>query len=289
MPVDLLTRSTLKRLKRLTRRHPAAGLRATAAAGYLLGAESEWAPTRDALLALLPEADAQSARRRIAANALRNVVFGSLVHRRGLAALADRVEVRGEQEVLELHRGRSGCVILFAHIGAARSVALALEKLGVRARVGSAHRIPKHTGHVLYEPVTSTADQTRFLRRSLADLDSGIAPLVSVDSARGEGPSVPFWGRSARAARGVAVLARRGATVVPAFGRWTGLAPRIEVTFLPPLPGLRREADADEEARFLRRCLSWIEEQVRLHPDLLRPLECRTWAELPAIDSSGNR
>jgi len=237
------------------------------------------------LTAVLGETDARAMgaiRRRIAANALRDLALGALVNRRGLRAVGERMVVVGAERLLELRASGTPVVAVMAHVGAQRSVTAALEKLRIPAQVASLQRTPRVIDAVRYAPLDDSASGTRFLRRALADLQRGIVPVLAIDGAVGSTRAVTLLGREARVARGLAVLAGAGARLVPLTGRWVGLSGRIETTVHEPLPtpppGARDEA---WEEAVLGCAVRWLEAYIRGHPSEMRLDKVRTLARAP--------
>ena len=263
----------VKRLKRLTVRHPVLGLRLAAVLGGLLAERSWWAPTRSDVAVLF--ADSHPGRvariqRRIAALELRNHAFGALLNKRGPEAALPLIRVAGAETILGLREQGVPVVVIFAHVGAVRSVSAALAKLGLPVSVAAARRPRRGGGDVRFHEVGGAASGARFLREALRDLEAGRVVALAVDlptpdQARHQ---VPFLGRSVPAAAGPAILARMaGARVVPMTSRWLGASERIEVTVHPPLPV---PAEADFEAALTGSAMRFFEGYVRANPGEVR-------------------
>lgn len=279
--MGILSLERVRWLKRATRRSPRLGLRAAGALGAAFGPGSSWAPGERELREVFPGVDVRSAQRRIAANLLRDVALASVANRLGSAAVIDRVHIEGAEHLLELVRKGAPAVVVHGHVGARRAVPLAVEKLGVRARLATEGTLPRRIGCVEWVDVSDMLSAGSFLRDALRDLPRGIVPIVPVDHAHGAGPEAVYLDRQVRVARGLAVLARSGATLVPMRGTWAGWSSRIDVTVLPPLAGLARDAGPDVEAAFLQRCLDWLDAYLRAHPGESGPAEVAFLAGRP--------
>jgi lauroyl/myristoyl acyltransferase len=285
--VDLLTPGAVKRLKRTALRHPETALRLAAQLGVALGPGSRWAPTAAEVEAVLGVADPRAIRaiqRRIAANGLRDVTMGAVVNRRGLAAVGDRVRVLHEERLLEPRDAGTPTLLVVGHIGAARGVTAALERLGIPSLMASMRLTPAAGGHVEVVPVRGPASGTRFLRRSLARLAQGVVPGLACDCHGTQQAS--FLGRRVGVARGMALLASRGARLLPVTSRWVGNSGTIESEFHPALPQAPSCPDADEAGAWLAGIAAWFERYIRRHPGELRLRRLQQLARAPRANRS---
>lgn len=283
--MDLLTHGAVKRLKRTALRRPEVALRLAAQLGAALGPGSRWAPTAAEVEALLGVENARGIRtiqRRIAANGLRDVTLGALVNRGGLAAVTNRIRVLHEARLLELRAERTPTVLVFGHFGAARGVSAALEHLGIPSRVASMRRVPPAAGHVEMARVTGPASAARFLRRSLAELPQGVVPGLAFDLHGSL--QAPFLGRQLGVTRGMALLASRGALLLPVTTRWVGKTGSIETEFHPPFPQPGPAACATEERAWVAGIAGWFEAYIRRHPGKLRLRRLQQLARAPLLE-----
>ncbi|MBW2372940.1 MAG: hypothetical protein JRF70_10410, partial [Deltaproteobacteria bacterium] len=269
--MDLLTHGAVKRLKRTALRRPEVALRLAAQLGVVLGPGSRWAPTAAEVEAVLGVQDSRRIRAiqgRIAANGLRDLTLGAVVNRRGLAAVTDRVRVLHEDRLLEPRAAGTPTALVFGHIGARRGVSAALEHLGIPSRVASMRRAPDVGGHVEVVRVTGPASAARFLRRSLALLPQGVVPGLAFDS---HGTlKAPFLGRRPGLARSIALLASRGALLLPVTTRWVDNTGSIETEFHPAFPQPGPTPCAAEERAWVAGIAGWFEGYIRRHPGELR-------------------
>jgi lauroyl/myristoyl acyltransferase len=278
-------RRTIRWLRSTSKSRLPLALRAAGLVGGAFGPVSSWAPSREEVRAVFPDAPVDRVQRRIAANLLRDLSLAAVANREGSVAVLDRVDVVGAGPLLELQRSGAPLVIVFGHLGARRGPPLAVEKLGIPARLTVEGKRPRRMGCVQWQEVHDAGTATRFLRDALQDLKKGTVPVVAVDRAHGSGPEVRFLGRRIRVSRGLAALARAGATLVPMRAVWTP-GPRIEVTVLPPLPGLEGRRGAEAEARFLQTCVGWVQDYATAHPGELGLAETRHLAGLPPDPAS---
>jgi lauroyl/myristoyl acyltransferase len=282
--VDLLTHGAVKRLKRTALRRPEVALRLAAQLGVALGPGSDWAPTAAEVEAVLGVRDPRRIRaiqRRIAANGLRDVTLGALVNRRGLAAITNRVRVLHEAHLLEPRAAGTPTVLVFGHIGASRGVSAALEHLGIPSRVASMRRVPDVGGHAAVVPVTGPASGARFLRRSLALLPQGVVAGLAFDSHGAL--ETPFLGRRPGLARSIAILASRGALLLPVTARWVGNTGSIETEFHPAFPQPGPTPCAAEERAWVAGIAGWFESYIRRHPGELRLRRLQQLARAPLV------
>lgn len=286
--MDVLSLDRVRWVKRATRRSPKLGLRLAAALGAAFGPGSEWAPTPSELRVVFPGCDVRALQRRIAATLLRDVALASLANRLGSAAVVDHVRIAGAEHLLEPLRAGVPVVVVYGHVGPRRAVPLAVEKLGIPARLATEGTLPRRIGCVEWEDVSDTVSAGNFLRNALLDLTRGIVPIISVDHSHGSGPEFSYLDRRVRVGRGLAMLARAGATLVPMRGTWVGWSSRIEVTALPPLVGLTRDASRDAETAFLQRCLDWLDAYLRAHPEESGPAEIRFLAGIPRSSTAAS-
>jgi len=282
--VDLLTHGAVKRLKRAALRRPELALRLAAQLGVALGPGSRWAPTAAEIEAVLGVRDPRRIRaiqRRIASNGLRDLMLGAVVNRRGLAAVTDRVRVLHEARLLEPRAERTPTVLVFGHCGAGRGVSAALERLGIPSRVASMRRAPDASGHVEVVQVTGPTSAARFLRRSLAELPEGVVPGLAFDW---NGTlEASFLGRHLGIARGMALLASRGALLLPVTTRWVGSTGSIETEFHPAFPQLGPTPGAAEERAWVAGIAGWFENYIRGHPGELRLGRLQQLARAPLV------
>lgn len=285
--MDLLTHGAVKRLKRTALRHPEVALRVAAQLGVVLGPGSRWAPTAaevDAVLSVRDPRRIRAIQRRIAANGLRDVILGALVNRRGLATITDRVRVHHEARLLEPRTERTPTVLVFGHFGAGRGVSAALERLGIPSRMASMRRVPDAAGHVEVVRVTGPASAARFLRRSLAQLPEGVVPGLAFDW---HGTlEASFLGRQLGVARGMVLLASRGALLLPVTTRWVGNTGSIETEFHPAFPQPGPTPCAAEERAWVAGIAGWFEGYIRRHPGELRLGRLQQLARAPLVDGS---
>lgn len=282
--MDLPTHGAVKRLKRTAVRHPEVALRLAAQLGVVLGPGSRWAPSTAEVEAVLGVRDPRRIRaiqRRIAANGLRDVTLGALVNRRGLATISDRVRVLHGARILEPRTERTPTVLVFGHFGAGRGVSAALERLGIPSRMASMRRVPDAAGHVEVVRVTGPASAARFLRRSLAELPQGVVPGLAFDC---HGTlETSFLGRRMGVARGMALLASRGALVLPVTTRWVGNTGSIETEFHPAFPQPGPTPCAAEERAWVAGIAGWFESYVRRNPGELRLRRLQQLAKAPRV------
>lgn len=285
--MDLLTHGAVKRLKRTALRRPEVALHLAAQLGVVLGPGSRWAPTAAEVETVLGVADPRGIRaiqRRIAANGLRDVTLGAVVNRRGLAAAGDRVRVLHEDRLLEPRTVGTPTVLVFGHFGAARGVTAALERLGIPSQVASMRRKPAAGGLVEVVRVRGPASGARFLRRSLARLPEGVVPGLAFDCHGAQQAS--FLGRRVGVARGIALLASRGALLLPVTTRWVGNTGSIETEFHPAFPQPGPTPCAAEERAWVAGIAGWFEGYVRRHPGELRLGRLQQLARAPQVKGS---
>lgn len=284
--MELLNERLVKRLKRLALRNPDLALRLAAGLGTALGPGSRWSPTPEEIALVLGERRPSAVRaiqRRIAANVLRSLALGAVANRRGLASLADRVDVVHGERLLALREQRTPLVAVLAHLGAGRGASAAFEKLGVPARIATLRPPPAVMGCVRSERVDDATRAARFLRRAAADLEKGVVPMVPFDGALAGTIPVSFLGRQLEVGRGLPFLAARGARLLPVTSRWVGNSGRIETTIHPPIPELGAQPSEDLEREFVEMIAAWFEGYVRRNPGELRLWKLRDlYAAKPA-------
>jgi lauroyl/myristoyl acyltransferase len=277
--VDLLSDSLVKRLKRLALRHSELSLRLAAQLGTRFGPGSQWAPKAAEITALFGERRPRAItaiQRRMAADVLRSLSIGALVNRRGVAAIADRVQLVHPERLLLLREKGERVVIVTGHVGGGRGISAALEILGVPARVGTLRPAPAVMGCVRFESLGDPLEAVGFLRRAVLDLDQGTVPVVAFDGVLDGTFATSFLGRSIRVARGLPFLAARGARMLPVTSRWIGRTGGIEVTFHPPFTAREEHAS---DAAWVDTIVVWFEDYVRRNPGELRLWQFRQLVE----------
>jgi lauroyl/myristoyl acyltransferase len=282
--VEILSNSLVKRLKRLALRHPELSLRLAAQLGTRFGPGSQWAPQAEEITALFGERRPRAItaiQRRMAADLLRSLSIGAVVNRRGVAAIADRVQLVHPERILSLREQGERVVIVTAHVGGGRGVSAALERLHVPARVATLRPAPAVMGSVRFESPGDELRGASFLRRAATDLGQGIVPVVTFDGALNGTIVTSFLGRRIRLSRGLPFLAARGARMLPVTSNWVGRTGTIEVTFHPAFP-TRREHVSD--GAWLESIVGWFEDYVRRNPSELRLWKFRELLEAERLD-----
>jgi hypothetical protein len=280
-----------KQLKRLVNRQPELCLRTAASLGALSRAP-RWTPTREEVGGAFRVGDARSIariRRRVGGRELRNTLFRTLVNRRSVAGVADRVVVRGGEQLLRLCANGTPPVIVFGHMGVPLAIEAGLAQLGLRALVAAMHPPRRTNGGVRFQKVGEWTEGARFLLLALRELRAGGLPVLSLDAVdRGSGWGTLF-GKRVPISRGPAVLAwMAGALLVPMSARWLGSSGRVEVwvhdAFPKPAEGASREAF---EAALMSEGSRWLEAHLSRHPWELRLDRLRVYAARAPLETDG--
>jgi lauroyl/myristoyl acyltransferase len=271
------------RLIRMADTQPRAGFRLAGLAGVVLGARlgGAWTPSATELRGLLGSLDERTVarlQRRIASREVRNRALLFVLRRSGSERILPLVQIRGADSFLRHQAENRPTIVVFWHMGAARSVETAVAKLGCSVLCASIQSPPGPDPGFRRLPVSNAASGTRFLMEALRELKRGGVPVLAVDGPGGKSRRTPFLGRSLPVPTGVSALARMaGARIVPATSRWVGASSAIEVNLHDPLPDPVADLATPEEweHELAVSAMRWFEHHLRTHPEDLRPLNIR--------------
>ena len=218
--------------------------------------------------ALLGLTGAPEAERRLEAGVGDNFgrVLAEYVRMPDFARGRDRRRATGLDHLRAAVEAGRGAVLVSAHYGNWEAVRLAARDAGVE--VGILYRSFNNAGFdrlsrsriaVAGEPVMHKGREGA--RALLAHLRKGGAMLVLIDQRQSKSPALPFLGRPALTATGVAsICLRTGAALIPARAARAADGLSFDVAFEAPIPHGRAEAMTAEANRRIGR---WIAE----HPE----------------------
>jgi hypothetical protein len=274
--VAAISPGLVRRLKRLTARRPALGLRLAGELGARLDPGSYWAPSASEVsqaFGLGGTREIARLRSQIASRELRNHVLGAVSSRWGMGPVLDCLQVAGGERLLELRREKAPVVIVFWHLGIFRAVPAALAKLGLCALVASKLPPLRASGRVRFQRALGASEGAAFLKTALAQLgDAGVVAL-SLDCSEPEAfGRLDFLGHPVWVARGPTLLARLGrARLVPVTSRWVGNSGQMQVVIHEPVVEPERGAAPDRFALdLLAGAVRTFESHARAHPEDLR-------------------
>ena len=282
----------------VTLRRPGLGLRLADALGTVavLRPGSYRAPASEKLTAVLgplKPATIRRLRRQIAGLHFRNEALAEIIRRRGINPIVPLVATVHAEPLLRLRHAGVPIIVVAWHNGPNRAVALAVQKLGMRALFAVLEVLgetDREDDTVRYADLQSGANNSRFLKRAHQALADGIVVGLMLDWYGVASVAVPFFGRGVEFARGPASLARlTGARLVPATSRFMGRSSRIEVTFHEPIEDadLDRGAAATFESVLLRRTAERFEAEARRDLGSLRPDRIEWLLAAPVVADSG--
>ena len=241
---------------------------------------------REALATALPPRELAKLSRDVFAHLAQGLVELLLLRGRQRAALLERVDVSGLDQLAAAARATAsgGVVVVSAHLGNWELACAKLASLGIPVSV--VYRGPRG-------PRPSVLDEALFALRGRGGSEAGGAPveqiplgraglpgvraldagrkllvLLDQNAGREQGVFVDFFGRPACTRSGpIALAALRGVPVVPAFIRREAGGRRHQLEFQPALD-LEAGARSDPEAleRNVQRVTRVIEQAIRREP-----------------------
>ncbi|MEW6324532.1 MAG: lysophospholipid acyltransferase family protein [Nitrospirota bacterium] len=187
-----------------------------------------------------------------------------------------RVTVEGLEHLERARRQGRGVLCLGAHLGNWELLGIVCALLGHRLypvvrplhnprldRLVNGIRGRHGSAIVSKRADTAPRDMIQALRRGEC-----VGILLDQNTARHQGLFVPFFGRPACTAKGLALMARRtGAPVVPMFIARVGSSDRHRVTIQPAIDWTRGPTIEEELVVNTARCTAAIERMVRAHPE----------------------
>lgn len=188
--------------------------------------------------------------------------------------LAEWFETRGLENFLAAQARGRGVLILTAHLGGweissfAHSLAGYPLKFIVRPLDNPwlDRMVNRYRGLHGNQPITKRDFARPLLQAMAANQTVGI--LLDQNSSPPQGVFVPFFGRAACTAAGLAKIAlRSGAAVVPGFCVWEAEQRRYVLTFEPELPHLRPGEEEENVIANTAQYTAAIERWVRRYPD----------------------
>ncbi len=224
----------------------------------------------------MPEAERQALAKRIFRNVGRGVAALAYASSGREGTILSRCRVDGLEHVLEVLETGRGVLLLTAHVGlwelnsGILSAVLPCESGVVARELNNPHfermilEMRRRLGVRVFSRGKTGRDYVRFLRKG-----NCLAIMGDIDTRKGDGIFVDFFGRPAWTQSGIARLARIGrARVVPCF-----LTPAPDdpdghvLEILPPIPE-PEEADEGEWIEAMTRAFTAeIERAVRKRPD----------------------
>ena len=254
-----------------TRRRPAAGMRAAAAAGRLVNAGGLCGPAPRELARLFPwltPAGARRLARQVAGEDLRSRAFDRFLQSGAVAEdVASRFEPGHLARLDERLARHPAAVLLTVHSGPAGTIAFVLRHLGRPALIVRAGERGTHFPG--FDVATLEGDEqlrAKAVLRALAHLGRGLPVVIAADGSHGAScEPVPCCGGTIRFRRGPFVLARLARVpIVPLAFRWAGGGIEVEAgePIFPPAGG---EAGERERA-MAAEAGAWLEGRLRARP-----------------------
>lgn len=195
----------------------------------------------------------------------------------------------GWARIVELHKQKRGVILASAHFGAFDMVGQVIGRRGVDMRIMIAQvkpawlsdfisdlRVSRGVKAFLVDTEEGSGLNLTALKESIRFLKGGGVLGVMADrNTEKEGVSIPFFGREAIVASGVAKIAfrTRSAVVVCVCKRLPGN--RYQVTFDPPIEPTGSATNEEDIKALLRKIFARFEHHIRLNPEqwvLLQPV-----------------